>query len=119
VGFLRRAVAWFAEHGVTVEAVMTDNGACYRSRAFAAAAADQGIALTKTRPYRPQTNGKVERFNLTLKHEWAWQRPYTSTDERTQALPDFLHRYNHHRHHGGLKGATPMAQLHNLPGKHN
>lgn len=120
-GFLQRAVAWFDTLGVDVERVLTDNGSCYRSGAFRRAAEAHGVTLKKTRPYRPQTNGKVERFNLTLKREWAWQRPYTSNTERGDALPGFLHRYNHHRPHHALKGGTPMSRLNlnNLPGNHS
>ena len=119
--FLQRAHAWFCEHGVTVERALTDNGACYRSAAFRQAADTLAVALKKTRPYRPQTNGKVERFNQTLKREWAWAQPYTTNTQRTCALGTFLHRYNHHRPHRGIKGATPMSRLNlnDLPGNHN
>ena len=116
--FLTRAVAWFANHGVTVERVLTDNGACYRSGAWRTAAGELDVALRTTRPYRPQTNGKVERFNLTLKREWAWQRPYTSTADRAAALEPFLHRYNHHRPHKAHQGRPPMTLLNNVPGNH-
>jgi len=114
--FLARALAWFAAHGVRVERVLTDNGACYRSRPFRAAAAAAELRLKKTRPYRPQTNGKVERFNLTLKREWAWARPYAANQQRTDALEGFLHRYNHHRPHRALNGRPPMTRTHDLPG---
>jgi transposase InsO family protein len=119
-GFLQRAVAWFADHGVAVQRVLTDNGSCYRSGAFRQTADALDVTLKKTRPYRPQTNGKVERFNCTLKLEWAWARPYTSNAERTLALGAFLHRYNHHRRHLGIKGGTPMSRLdlNDLPGNH-
>jgi transposase InsO family protein len=116
--FLTRAVAWFAAHGVVVQRVLTDNGSCYRSCAFRQAAQTAGIRHLRTRPYRPCTNGKVERFNLTLKQEWAWAQPYTSNTDRSNALPGFLHRYNWHRQHQALNGEVPMAQLHNLPGNH-
>jgi transposase InsO family protein len=120
-GFLKRAVAWFAEHGVEVERVLTDNGSCYRSGAFRQAASALDVTLKKTRPYRPQTNGKVERFNCTLKLEWAWAQPYLNNTERTLALGAFLHRYNHHRPHLGIKGGTPMSRLNlnDLPGNHS
>jgi transposase InsO family protein len=118
-GFLERAVAWFAEHGVAVERVLTDNGACYRSRTFAATAHAHGLRLKKTRPYRPQTNGKVERFNLTLKREWAWGRPYDDNTQRADALDGFLHEYNHHRPHRALNGRSPMTRINNLPGNHS
>jgi transposase InsO family protein len=119
-GFLARASDWYAGIGVSVERVLTDNGACYRSGAFRQAADTRGITLKRTRPYRPQTNGKVERFNQTLKRQWAWSQPYLSNAERTQALGPFLHRYNHHRAHRALKGGAPMSRLplNNLPGNH-
>ncbi len=118
-GFLQRAHAWLAEHGVTIQRVLTDNGACYRSGAFRQTADTLGVALRKTRPYRPQTNGKAERFNQTLKRQWAWAQPYTTNTERTLALSSFLHRYNHHRPHRAIKGGTPMSRLNNLPGNHS
>ena len=118
--FLARALAWFAAHDITVERVLTDNGSCYRSKHFRKTAADAGVKHKRTRPYRPQTNGKVERFNLTLKHEWAWATPYTSNAERGAALAGFLHHYNHHRRHTALKGNTPMHTLdNNVPGNHS
>ena len=114
--FLTRATAWFAARGVTVERVLTDNGSCYRSRVFRQAADAAGVRLKKTRPYRPQTNGKVERFNLTLKREWAWQRPYADNAERSAALTPFLHHNHHHRPHRALQGRSPMTRINNLPG---
>jgi transposase InsO family protein len=81
--FMTRAFGFFADRGVTVERVLTDNGACYRSREFAHTLASAGVAHRRTRPYRPQTNGKVERFNLTLKWEWAYARAYESNESRT------------------------------------
>ena len=111
--FLRRATAWFAGHGITVEAVMTDNAFAYvNSRAFARALADTGAKHVRIRPRRPQTNGKVERFNQTLKREWAYVQPYTSNQQRADALDDWLHHYNHHRFHHGAKG-TPIARVTN------
>lgn len=106
--FWRRAVAFFAEHGITVERVLTDNGSCYRSRDFAAALAD--TRHTFTRPYRPATNGKVERFNRTLLTEWAYARKWTSDGQRTRALARWLHLYNHHRHHTAI-GGPPVSNL--------
>ncbi|MFC4497884.1 IS481 family transposase, partial [Streptomyces ovatisporus] len=99
--FLRRAAAHFNALGIArIERVLTDNAMAYRySSAWKAALADLGAAGKRTRAYRPQTNGKVERFNRTLLDEWAYIRPYTSNDQRTQALADFLHSYNHHRCH--------------------
>ncbi len=99
-GFWTRANAFFASLGVTVTAVMTDNGACYRSHAFADALGD-GVKHKWTKPYRPQTNGKVERFNRTLAAEWAYAKPYASEAERAAAYETWLHHYNHHRPHTG------------------
>ena len=113
---LRRAVAWFAARGVRVERVLSDNGSCYRSRTFAAALAATNTVHKRTRPYRPQTNGKVERFNRTLLDEWAYARPYRSESERRAALPAWLHHYNHHRHHTAL-GGPPASRVPNLSGQ--
>jgi transposase InsO family protein len=118
IGVLRRAVAWFAEHGVTVERVLSDNGSCYRSYAWRDACADLGIVHKRTRPYRPQTNGKIERFHRTLADGWAYARFYNSTHERDQTLPDWLHFYNHHRAHSAIGGRPPLTRLTNLPGHH-
>jgi transposase InsO family protein len=109
-GFWRRACAWFAAHGITVRRVLTDNGPGYRSRAFAAALAEHGITHKRTRPYRPQTNGKVERFNRTLLEEWAYKRLYRSQAARTRALPGWLHTYNHHRAHTALGRRPPISR---------
>ncbi|MFJ2924877.1 integrase core domain-containing protein, partial [Streptomyces massasporeus] len=120
-GFLHRAAAFFARHGITrIERVMTDNAFAYRrSTAFQQALADLGATGKRTRAYRPQTNGKVERFNRTLLDEWAYQRPYTSNDERTAALTDFLHTYNHHRCHTALGGHPPISRVNNAPGQYS
>lgn len=96
--------------------VLTDNGSCYRSRVFAAALGET-ITHKRTRPYRPQTNGKVERFNRTMLQEWAYARPYLSEAERAAAFPDFLHHYNHHRGHTALNGASPASRVPNLSGQ--
>jgi hypothetical protein len=117
VTVLRRAVAWFAEHGITVERVLSDNGACYRSFAWRDACAELGITHNRTRPYRPQTNGKCERFHRTLADGWAYARFYDSEAERRAALPDWLHFYNHHRIHSAI-GGTPISRNNNLPGHH-
>jgi transposase InsO family protein len=116
--FMARALGWFAEHGVDVERVLTDNGSCYRSRDFARTLAEAGVGHRRTRPYRPQTNGKVERFNLTLKWEWAYARVYETNDSRTEELGRWLHHYNHHRPHMAHKGGTPISTLNNVPRKH-
>jgi len=116
-GFWHRANAFFTAAGITVTAVMTDNGSCYRSREFAAALGD--IHHVWTRPYRPQTNGKVERFNRTLATEWAYARTYTSNSARDADYPTWLHHYNHHRPHTGIGGQTPSDRIHNLTGNYN
>jgi transposase InsO family protein len=118
--FLREAAAWFARQGVRIERVMTDNARNYvDSRDFQAALADIRARHKRTRPRRPQTNGKSERFNRTLLDEWAYARPYGSNNERLLALPDFVDRYNNHRPHTALKGLTPMAFLvNNVSGNH-
>ena len=115
--FWIRARAFFADAGIQVKAVMTDNGACYRSHMFAAALADATHIFT--RPYRPQTNGKVERFNRTLMAEWAYARDYDSESTRTADYPAWLHHYNHHRPHTGIGGQTPASRVHNLPGNYS
>ncbi|MBF4616207.1 IS481 family transposase [Curtobacterium sp. VKM Ac-1376] len=116
-GFWARANTFFAAAGIHVEAVMTDNGACYRSRDFAAALGD--VKHRFTRPYRPQTNGKVERFNRTLAAEWAYARHYDSDAARTATYANWLHHYNHHRPHTGLGGQTPSDRVHNLTGNYS
>jgi transposase InsO family protein len=118
VGVLQRAVAWFAEHGVTVERVLSDNGSCYRSFVWRDACADLGIIHKRTRPYRPQTNGKIERFHRTLADGWAYARLYDSTDQRNAVLPGWLHFYNHHRAHSAIGGRPPITRLTNLSGHH-
>ena len=117
IGVLNRALAWFAERGVRVERVLTDNGSCYRSHAWRDACATLGIKHKRTRPYRPQTNGKIERFHRTLADGWAYARRYESEAERRAALPGWLHFYNHHRIHSVI-GGTPISRLNNLPGHH-
>lgn len=117
-GFWLRANAFFASIGVTVTGVMTDNGACYRSRVFAAALGPT-IRHRRTRPYRPQTNGKVERFNRTLLAEWAYATTYVSDEARSATYQEWIHWYNHHRHHTGIGGSTPAQRVHNLTGKYS
>jgi transposase InsO family protein len=116
-GFWVRARAFFADAGIEVKAVMTDNGACYRSHAFAAALEDARHIFT--RPYRPQTNGKVERFNRTLMTEWAYARDYRSESARAAEYPAWLHNYNHHRPHTGIGGQKPSDRVHNLTGNYS
>ncbi len=117
IGVLQRAVAWFADRGVTVERVLSDNGAAYRSHAWRDACGELGIRHNRTRPYRPQTNGKIERFHRTLADGWAYARFYGSETERRNALPGWIHFYNHHRLHTAI-GAPPISRLNNLPGHH-
>jgi transposase InsO family protein len=116
VAFWRRARAFFASYGISVERVMTDNGMCYISNAFAAELIAAAIAHTRTKPFCPQTNGKVERYNRTLLNEWAYARPYRSEAARTRALDKWLHMYNHHRHHTAI-GGPPVSRVNNVAGQ--
>jgi transposase InsO family protein len=118
IAFLRRALAWFAERGIKIRAVMTDNGACYRADAHRAALRELGLRHLRTRPYRPRTNGKAERFIQTLLNEWAYARVYGSSAERTETLPLFLDRYNFRRPHGSLGHQAPATRLNNLVGNY-
>jgi transposase InsO family protein len=113
IAFLRRATAWFAAQGVTVERVMTDNGPCYRSHAHRAACMLLGLRHSRTRPRRPRTNGKAERFIQTLLASWAYGRLYASSHERAQALPNWLNHYNYTRPHGSLGHHPPASRLNN------
>jgi transposase InsO family protein len=114
--FWTRANEFFTIAGINVTAVMTDNGACYRSHTFAAALGP--IKHVRTRPYRPQTNGKVERFNRTLATEWAYATSYSTDEARAAEYPAWLHHYNHHRPHTGIGGTTPASRVHNLTGNY-
>ncbi len=114
--FWVRANAFFAGAGITVREVLTDNGSCYRSRAFATALGPD-IKHRFTKPYRPQTNGKVERFNRTLAQEWAYAETYASDEARAATYDAWLHHYNHHRPHTGIGGHTPSDRVHNLTRK--
>ena len=113
VAFLARAVAAFGARGISIERILTDNGNGYRSHDWAATCHQLGIKHTRTRPYHPATNGKVERFNRTLVDEWAYARLWTSEASRARALARFLHRYNHHRHHTAV-GGPPASRVINL-----
>lgn len=116
--FWARAATWFASVGIgRIERVLTDNGSCYRSHAWRDAVAATDTQHKRTRPYRPQTNGKVERFNRILLDEWAYTHPYQSETHRRAALPDFLHQYNHHRHHTAI-GGPPASRVPNLTGQY-
>jgi len=120
VAFWHRAVNWFASIGIEIERVLTDNGSCYRSRHWINYNTATGIKIKKTRPYRPQTNGKIERFHRILLEEWAYIRPWKSEDQRHHHYTGFIHFYNHHRSHGALGWATPTSTLRdNLPKEHS
>jgi transposase InsO family protein len=114
VAFLHRALAWFAERGVHVQAVMSDNGACYTSHLHTRTLHQLGLRHLRIKPGRPQTNGKAERFIQTLLNEWAYARIYGSSSERTHALPPYLERYNYRRPHGSLGHQPPATRLNNL-----
>ena len=116
---LRNAVAWFAERGVAVERVLSDNGSCYRSYLWRDTCAELGITPKRTRPYRPQTNGKIERFHRTLAEGWAFKKFYNSESARLAALPAWVHQYNHHRPHSAIGKAAPITRLDNLAGHHS
>lgn len=116
---LRNAVAWFAERGVTTQRVLTDNGGCYRSFLWRDTCAELAIAHKRTRPYRPQTNGKIERFHRTLVEGWAFKKFYSSESARLAALPAWVHEYNHHRPHSAIGKRSPITRLDNLAGHHS
>jgi transposase len=111
IAFLRRAVAFFARHGIRVQRLLTDNGSAYRSAVHAIACRALGIRHLRTRPYRPQTNGKAERFIRTMLGSWAYAAIYRSSDERTQALDGWLWHYNHRRRHSALGHKPPIVRL--------
>jgi transposase InsO family protein len=115
---LRNAVAWFADRGVTVQRVLSDNGSCYKSHLWRETCDDLGIIPKKTRPYRPQTNGKIERFHRTLAEGWAFKKFYNSESARLAALPAWIHEYNHHRPHSAIGKHSPITRLNNLAGHH-
>ena len=118
IAVLRRAVTWYAARGVTVQRVLSDNGSAYRSHAWRDACAELGIRPKKTRPYRPQTNGKIERFHRTLAAGWAFARMFPSESARRHALPGWLHEYNHHRPHTSIGKVPPITRLTNLAGQY-
>ena len=119
VAVLHRAVAWFAERGVIVERVLSDNGSAYKSDLWRDTCAELDIKVKKTRPYRPQTNGKIERRHRTLSDGWAYKKIYTSENARRAALAGWLHQYNHHRPHSAIGGQPPITRLDNLAGHHS
>ena len=111
VAFLTGALAWFAAHGVAAQRVMTDNGSAFRSKLFAQAVAERGLAHKRTRPYTPKTNGKAERFIQTSIREWAYATAFASSAERTRAMQPWLHAYNTTRPHAALKGKPPTSRI--------
>lgn len=119
-GFWERATAWYLTMGITPQRVITDNGSAYRSILWQQACTATGTAVRYTRPWHPQTNGKIERFHRILLEEWAYIRPWTSETQRAHAYAGFIHFYNHHRSHGALGWATPASIIRdNLPAMHN
>jgi len=111
IAFLNEAVDYYRSLGIKVAGIMTDNGSCYCARAFARACRKLGLNHIFTRPYRPQTNGKAERFIQTVLREWAYARSYNTSDQRAKNLPAWLHHYNLHRPHGSLKSKPPISRL--------
>jgi transposase InsO family protein len=118
LAFWARARMFFAQHGITVERVLTDNGSAYRSHAWRDAHVDLKITHSRTRVRRPQTNGKVERLNRTLLEEWAYKRLYTSEKTRRAALRAWLHHYNHHRPHTAIGNLPPISRCTNVTGQY-
>jgi transposase InsO family protein len=118
VAVLRRAVFWFAARGVVINEVLSDNGPCYRSNAWRELCRDLDIKHRRTRPYRPQTNGKIERFHRTLAAGWAYARLYASESARRNALRAWIHHYNHHRPHTATGNRPPINRLTNLRGQY-
>jgi transposase InsO family protein len=119
VAFLRRGRAWLAKRGIRMKGVMSDNGSCYRSRRWASACRELEVRHLRTRPYRPRTNGKAERFIQTLLREWAYGRVYGSSAERGAALPGWLTHYNFRRPHGSLGHKAPASRVNNLVGNYS
>ena len=118
ISFLDACVRFYGRHGIRIERVLTDNGTCFKRR-WHEACDHHNIAVRKTRPYRPQTNGKAERFIRTLLERWAYAYPYQHERDRTAALPTAIDSYNHYRPHRALGGQTPLQRVNNLPGTNN
>ena len=116
VAFLKRAVRWFEQWGIRVKRILTDNGGCYKSKLWHRTSEALGVRVKTTRPYRPQTNGKAERFIQTLMREWAYFRVYATSNERMAVLPNYLRHYNEHREHGSVNLKPPITRM---PGVHN
>ena len=113
-------MSWFADRGVRVERVLSDNGPAYRSHAWRRVCAELAITPKRTRPYRPQTNGKIERFHRTMADGWAYVKHYNSESARRAALPAWLHFYNHHRPHTAIGKLPPISRIsNNLPGQYS
>jgi transposase InsO family protein len=118
IAFVERALAWFADHGITARRLMTDNAWAYtHNRSLRELLATNEIKHLTTQPYRPQTNGKVERFHQTMQREWGYGLTYQSHHHRNQALPHWLHHYNHQRPHSSIGNRPPISRVHNLPGQ--
>lgn len=115
--FLQRALSHYASQGVRIQRILTDNGKCYHSFPVRDVCEAHAIKHSFTRPYRPQTNGKAERFIQTALREWAYRLAYASSEQRSQALKAWLHHYNHHRSHSALAGLTPAQTLNNVFGR--
>jgi transposase InsO family protein len=113
-GFLRRAVAWYRQHGIDTQRILTDNGSGYRSKKMARSCQRCKLRHLRTRPYTPRTNGKAERLIQTALREWAYARPYLSSRQRRDALPAWLHRYNFHRPHASLGRRPPISRVNNV-----
>ena len=111
IAFLNEAVTYYRSLGIKVSGIMTDNGSCYRAKAFRKACSKLGLKHIFTKPYRPQTNGKAERFIQTVLREWAYARAYDTSDQRAKNLPAWLHHYNWHRPHGSLQAKPPISRL--------
>jgi transposase InsO family protein len=111
IAFLKAAIAYYANLGITVERVMTDNGSCYKAFAFRRACKRLGLRHIRTRPYTPRTNGKAERFIQTALREWAYARAYDTSQQRAAELPHWMHRYNWHRPHGSIGSMPPVSKL--------
>ena len=119
IGFWNRAITFFAAHGITVREVISDNGPNYRSRDWVTFNAAKGVSVLRTRPFRPQTNGKVERYQRTLRDEWGYAKAYRSESARRNALTSWLHIYNHHRPHTALGGKPPVTRATNVLGQNS
>jgi transposase InsO family protein len=118
-GFLTRALAWYRQHGIEPQRILTDNGSGYRSRRVAELCQSLCVRHLRTRPYTPRTNGKAERFIQTSLRSWAYGKPYQSSQQRLEALPRWLHFYNHHRPHAALGRLPPASRVNNLVNTHS